>query len=371
MTMPQGRYLVMLNSAGRGGMRSVVDAYERDGVFQRWNVRVIYSHVEGGLLRRLAAAALALMKFAGLLLRNQVGLLHSHVAMGGSFWRKAVFSEVARLFGVPVILHLHGSDLEIFHDAQGALGKRQIRRQLERADRIVVLSESWREFVRRVAPRAKTEVVLNYVKLPSPSVCGKPHEGVRVLFLGILGRRKGIYDLLPAFKRSLLKTPDMRLLVGGNGEVPETMEAIQAQNLSAAVDMLGWVAGDAKERLLSMADIFVLPSYNEGLPISLLEAMAYGVPVISTRVGGIPELVRDEIDGFLIEAGDQRALEDCLDRLATNGELRRRMGEAARERVAARFSDAAVLPVLEAIYADICHMSHEPIRSDTREGEQA
>lgn len=361
--MVDDKFLVMMATSFRGGITAVMDAYEHDGVFLRWNVRVVHSNLEGSMVQRLVAAASALLQLILLLLRGRVRLLHSHVSMGGSFWRKAVFSELARLFGVPVVLHLHGSGMEVFYNAQGGWGRKQIRRQLEKADRIVVLSESWRDFVCRVAPGAKIEVVVNYVRLPPASACCKPHDGLRILFLGLLGHRKGIYDLLPAFKRALVNVPGMRLLVGGNGEVAETLEAIREHGLADAVEMLGWVAGEAKEQQLSTADVFVLPSYNEGLPISLLEAMSYGVPVISTRVGGIPELVRDGIDGYLIEAGDQAALEDRLGRLASDAALRSRMGEAARHRVATVFSDAVVLPVLEAIFADICGVRPQPLET--------
>jgi glycosyltransferase involved in cell wall biosynthesis len=353
MTARPGTNLVMLSTAGRGGMRSVVDAYARDGLFTRWNVHVLYPHVEGHLLRRIWAAALALAPFTVMLFRGQVGLLHSHVATKGSFWRKAAFAELARWFRVPVVLHLHGGEMEVFYDAQPSLGKRQVRRQLEKANRVIVLSPYWRDFVATVAPGAKIETVVNYVRLPSHSECVMPHRGLRVVFLGVICDRKGIYDLLSAFKLGHETIPEMQLLMGGHGEVDEATAAVQALKLTESVVILGWVAGVAKDALLSTADIFVLPSYYEAMPISLLEAMSFGVPVISTRVGGIPELVRDEVDGFLVEAGDVSALGERLNRLAADPELRRRMGDAGRQRVATEFSDVAVLPRLESIYTEL------------------
>jgi len=123
--------------------------------------------------------------------------------------------------------------------------------------------------------------------------------------------------------------------------------------LGDAVEILGWVGGYRKNELLAAADIFVLPSYNESLPISLLEAMSWGVPVISTTVGGIPELIRDGTDGFLIEAADVPALTRALAELADDADLRERMGSAGRSQVAESFSREAVLPRLEQLYADI------------------
>ena len=188
--------------------------------------------------------------------------------------------------------------------------------------------------------------------MPASGECRQPHQGINVLFLGILGPRKGVFDLLPAFKGLVDgHAGDVRLRIGGNGEVERAARTVRALGLAAQVELLGWVAGEAKQAQLAQADVFVLPSYNEGLPVSLLEAMAYGVPVISTRVGGIPELVRDGIDGFLIEPGDRAALEDRLRRLAEDARLRRTMGDAARARILAEFSEAAVLPALESMYA--------------------
>lgn len=347
------RGVVMLCTGARGGMRSVIESYANAGLFTRWRVRLLYSHVDGGAARRAGAGVLALLRFMVLLARGRVGLLHAHAATGLSFWRKAVFAALARAAGAPVVWHVHGAEMRRFYAERGARGRARIRHQLEAAARVVVLSRSWRDFVLDIAPRAQVEIIVNHVQLPLVQDCRHPHGGLTVLFLGMLGQRKGIYDLLPAFKRVAQRIDGVRLLVGGNGEVEQTAQAVHALGLGDTVEVLGWVAGEAKQALLAQADVFVLPSYNEGLPVSVLEAMSYGVPVISTRVGGIPELVRDGVDGFLIDAGDRAALEDRLLRLAGDAALRRALGDAARARIEAEYSEAAVLPVLEAMYAQV------------------
>lgn len=343
----------MLCTGARGGMRSVIESYANAGLFARWNVRLLYSHVDGGAARRAGAGVVALLRFAALLARGRVGLLHAHAATGVSFWRKAMFASLARAAGVPVVWHVHGAEMRSFYAAHGASGRARIRHQLEAAARVVVLSRSWRDFVLDIAPRAQVEIIVNHVQVPRAQDCRHPHAGLTVLFLGMLGQRKGIYDLLPAFKGVAQRVGGMRLLVGGNGEVEQTAQAVRDLGLADTVEVLGWVAGAAKQALLAQADVFVLPSYNEGLPVSVLEAMSYGVPVISTRVGGIPELVREGVDGYLIDAGDRSALEDRLWRLAADAALRRAMGDAARARIEAEYSEAAVLPVLEAMYAQL------------------
>lgn len=347
------RRVLMVCTAGRGGMLSVIEAYEADGLFERWGVRLFSPHDEGSLARRLWLAAAEILRFVVEICTHRVTLVHCHAAELGSFWRKSIFGLLARLRGIPVLFHLHGAEMKVFYDGQAAPVRALITWILERYTRVVVLSPSWADWVREVAPKARVFVLHNYVRLPEPARSRDGNGPVRILFLGIIGHRKGVYDLLPAFSRALAAQPGMKLLIGGNGEVDEARARATELGLGDAVEFLGWVGGERKDELLAEADIFVLPSYNEGLPISLLEAMSWGIPVVSTTVGGIPELIRDGTDGVLIEAGDVPALTDALTRLAGNPALRARMGRAGRAQVADAFSREAVLPRLEALYAEV------------------
>lgn len=344
--------VVMICTAARGGMRSVVEGYVADGLFSRWNVVLLSSHVEGGLALRLATATKAFLRLIGLLIRRRVSLVHCHAAMKGSFWRKSLLALVSRLAGVPVVFHLHGSEMKSFVDKQPAILQRLVGWILEKQSVVVVLSESWLFYVKSIAPRANVEVLANYVDLPV--LASKTTDGnetdVEVLFLGLVGTRKGVYDLLPAFKEAVAQVPSMRLIIGGNGEVDRAQALAVELKIEDHVVFAGWVSGEEKVRLLQQAQIYVLPSYNEGLPVSLLEAMSWQVPVISTHVGGIPELVRDGVDGLLIDAGDQTALSSAIIKLAQNANLRLKMGAAARDQVERNFSKQVVLPKLEELY---------------------
>ena len=347
------RRVLMVCTAGRGGMLSVIESYRVDGLFDRWGVRLFSPHDEGSLARRLWLAAVEILRFIVEILTHRVTLVHCHAAELGSFWRKSIFGLLARARRIPVLFHLHGAEMKDFYDAQPAPIRRLISWILERYSAVVVLSPSWADWVRSVAPKASVFVLHNYVRMPAAQGRRAGEGPVKVLFLGIIGHRKGVYDLLPAFAEALQARPGMKLLVGGNGEVEQARMRAAELGLGDSVEFLGWVGGDRKNELLAAADIFVLPSYNEGLPISLLEAMSWGVPVVSTTVGGIPELIRDGTDGYLIEAGDVPALARRLAELAGDPDLRRRMGRAGREQVAESFSREAVLPRLEQLYADI------------------
>ena len=115
----------------------------------------------------------------------------------------------------------------------------------------------------------------------------------------------------------------------------------------------GWVGPSGKRALLEHAAVYALPSYDEGLPLSLLEAMSAGVPVVASPVGGIPEVLADGASGFLVAPGDKGALERALRRLLTERALAARMGAAARETARARYAPERALPVLENLYASL------------------
>jgi glycosyltransferase involved in cell wall biosynthesis len=336
-------------------MRSVVEGYLADGLFSRWNVVLLNSHVEGGLALRLVTATKEFFRLIGLLLRRRVSLVHCHAAMKGSFWRKSLFALISRVAGVPVVFHLHGGVMKTFVAKQPVLLQRLIGWILEKQSVVVVLSESWLLYVKSIAPRANIEILPNYVVLPE--ALSKTADGndadVEVLFLGVVGAAKGVYDLLPAFKVAIAQVPALRLVIGGNGEVDRARALAVELKIEDRVLFAGWVSGEEKVRLLRRAQIYVLPSYYEGLPVSLLEAMSWQVPVISTRVGGIPELVREGVDGLLIDAGDRDALSSAIIKLAQNANLRLQMGMAAREQVERNFSKQVVLPKIEELYLSL------------------
>jgi glycosyltransferase involved in cell wall biosynthesis len=342
--------VVMICTVARGGMRSVVEGYAADGLFSRWNVLLLNSHVEGGLTLRLVTATKAFLQLTGLLVRRKVSLVHCHAAMKGSFWRKSLFALAARMAGVPVLFHLHGSEMKTFVDKQPALLQRLIAWILEKQSIVIVLSESWLLYVKSIAPQATVIILPNYVNLPNLSGKVTDSNDIGVLFLGLVGTRKGVYDLLPAFKQALTQAPELRLVIGGNGEVEKARTLAAELNIEDRVVFAGWVSGEDKVSYLQHAQIYVLPSYNEGLPVSLLEAMSWQIPVISTRVGGIPEQVRDGVDGILINAGDQGSLAAAIVKLAKNTNMRLEMGIAARDQVARVFSKDVVLPELENLY---------------------
>jgi|GEM_PF-217082 len=350
--------VVMVCTEARGGIRSVVEQYRADGLFSRWHVLLLNSHKEGPFILRLGAGIKAVLHLFVLFVRRRALLVHCHAAMRNSFWRKSIIALLANFAGLPVVFHLHGSEMKKFVDEQPRWLQAVIGRILARQSVVVVLSESWARYIQSVAPRAHVEILPNYVDMPvleSDGNAGRSAETVHVLFLGVVGARKGVYDLLPAFKNALEQNRSLRLIIGGNGEIDQAKALAVELKVADYVTFSGWVSGAAKVDLLRRASIFVLPSHNENFPVSLLEAMSWQVPVISSRAGGITDMVRDGVDGILVDAGDRAALTSAMVCLSEDAGLRKRMGMSARERVEQNFSRAVVLPKLEGIYDVLCN----------------
>ena len=337
-----------------GGVSAVVRAYREGGLFRRWPVIYVATHCDGRVFRKFLFALRAYIRFSTLLFRGRVGLVHVHSASNASFWRKSTFVALALAMHRPVILHVHGGGFVHFYERCGALRKRIVRFLLEHVARVVIVADYWRAELRLIAPRATLLRIYNPLSAAELLVeSSRAHECQRILFLGRLSRQKGVDDLLQAFAAVHGEHPSSRLDLCGDGDAEQVTCRARALGVADAVRLHGWVTGDRKRELLREAGLYVLPSYIEGMPMSVLEAMAAGLPVVATPVGGVPELVRSGLDGYIVPAGDTASLAGALARLLGDGEQRRRMGERGCQRVAAHFTPAKILLQVEALYRDL------------------
>jgi len=168
--------------------------------------------------------------------------------------------------------------------------------------------------------------------------------------MGRIERKKGIHDLIEAGKL-LADKFRFKIILCGEGNISLWQEECSNKGLIDVIQFRGWVSGEEKELLLRETDIYVLPSYSEGLPMSILEAMSYGIPVISTPVGGVPEVVIDGINGFLVDPGDVHGLADKLEQLISDYRLRMKMGITGRQFAQEKFDISNNIKQLMNIYA--------------------
>jgi glycosyltransferase involved in cell wall biosynthesis len=171
-----------------------------------------------------------------------------------------------------------------------------------------------------------------------------------ILFLGRLEAAKGIFDLLEAMAALRAALPDVRLVCAGDGQRIAVARYAERLGIADAVKFTGWVGPSGKRALLETAAAFALPSYDEAMPNGLCEAMAAGVPVVVSPVGGVPELVSDGVSGVLVAPGDKVTLERQLRRVLTDRALGARLGAAARETARVRFAPERTIGRLEEIY---------------------
>src|SRR4051812_34416010 len=342
----------MLATAARGGILSVIEAWRSLGLFERWPIECVPTHCEGGRLRKALVALQALGRVLRAIARGPV-VLHVHSACDTSFWRKAIFMAVGFAAGSPVIFPPHRGRLVAFYEKEcGPLGRRAIRYFLRRATCIVVLSEGWAQWVRSVSGNA------DIVCVPNPVLGRVPRaapERDTILFMGLLCEAKGLYELIEAFaslRRRLAETrPNLRLVCAGQGDSAPFEAHARRLGVADAVVFPGWVEGSAKHAWMARAAVSALPSYAEGMPMSLLEAMAAGIPSVTTAVGSVPEVVEDGANGLLVEPRDVPALERALARVLEDPAFAARIADAARETVRRRFAGGAVLAELERVYA--------------------
>jgi glycosyltransferase involved in cell wall biosynthesis len=340
----------MISSVSLGGMRSVVEGYMRDGFMSRHDVKFIASYRNGNFTYRQLIFLNALSIYVWTIITRRVDLVHCHAAMRGSFWRKLIFAELARACGIPVLMQLHGSEMDLFFARQSRFVQRLIVHGLNQATRVLVLSDSWRSFVRSIAPNAKVIVIPNYVKCPPVTRAFANRTQIEVLFLGLIGQRKGVFDLLKAFQAARSREPRLHLTLAGNGQIEDARRATEDLQIADAVTIAGWADPSAKAHLLANSDVFVLPSYHEGLPVSILEALASRLAVISTDVGGIPEVITDGEHGRIVKPGAHAALAQAIIDLAGDPQLRQQLADAGFRRIRERYSDATVLPLLSDVY---------------------
>ncbi len=331
-----------------GGISAVVQVYQDQGLFQRELVRYIATHRDGSRLTKLLWMIKAWLNLTWSLCLRRVSLVHLHVGSGPSFWRKSSFILLSMLFRVPYLFHLHGSGFVQFYERAKPWQQRWMRYVLRSAGQVILLSNSWKAWAHGVCPEAKVSTLYNPIMLPPQP---EPRSaGATLLFLGRLGVRKGVPDLISAVARLVPQFPQLRLILAGDGEVEAARLQAQQLGIAAQVELPGWIDGQAKQQYLKRANVYVLPSYAEGLPMSVLEAMAHGLPIVSTRVGGIPEAVSEGVEGFLIDAGDVAALANSLKTLLEQPALMEQMGKMARQRAVNCFASTVLLPQLEQIY---------------------
>lgn len=286
--------------------------------------------------------------------RHRLRILHLQVSERSSFIRKGLLLELGRRLGYRTVLHHHGAELIPFYRRARRPMRGWVRRCVARADVNIVLGDGWKEFVvdelgaapARVRVLANASGDLGFVTRP---VTGQP---THFLLMANLSARKGVGDFLLALQSLARSGRPVRATLAGGGEVEQFRAQAAEMGLGEIVTFTGWVNRAEAAQLLLAADVLVLPSYNEGLPMVILEALSAGLPVIATPVGSIPEVLTDRRDCLLVTPGDTDGLAAGMRWLVDSPELRRSLALRGRELFEHRFTIGDYMASLLAIYAE-------------------
>jgi len=302
------------------------------------NVKIqhITTREDGSAIYKLSVFAKGLFALLLRLLTKKTDVVHIHMADWGSVFRKAVITIISLVFRKPVLIHAHGPEFHLTFNSLPKWVQKFLSLIFSRCQGFIVLSNSWKDFY---VPNLDLEtervfVLPNPVSMPDKIPDRLDTSKVRLVFSGRIGQRKGAFDLIKAFANLPAELKERaELIFAGDGEIEQGLDLVKNLNLAGHVTFVGWLSSDKRDELLANSHIFLLPSYNEALPMALLEAMAWGLPVITSPVGGIPEIVTSHQNGLLVTPGDIQQLTEAIKSLIENHNLRKTLGNNARSSI--------------------------------------
>lgn len=336
----------------KGGMVSVIKNYLNYKNWDEFNITFIPTHIEKGSVYKMIYFIKSLIQIIFIIATKKIDVVHMHVAERGSFYRKSIIVLVCKIFKVSTILHHHGAEFDLFYNQATKNKQKYISYILENVDINVVLSGKLTQMITSKAPKAKVDFLYNGVNIGKNNLYNK--DAKNILFLGRLGTRKGTYDLLSAIKKIDNDIDsDIKVYLCGDGEIEEVKKVVTNLEIQHRVAHVGWIDKKEKEEFFENASINILPSYNEGLPMTILETMAYGIPNISTNIASIPEVIENGVNGYLITPGDKDNLAKKIIELIDNAELRSSLSISSYNTISSKFSLESNIKKLKRIYSSL------------------
>lgn len=346
--------MVGVDESTKGGMWTVVENYLNSEKFVKENDLVyIPTSITGcNPIKKVLFTLKAFRRIKKAYKRNKFHILHAHMSERSSITRKRWVMKYAKRQGSKTVLHMHGAEFEVLYNEMTEKQKKKVRETLELADKILILGEYWSEFVGGlVKDSSKVQVLYNAVDVPDEYMYSKDSNSI--LFLGAVSKRKGIDELLQALCETS-KQLKGRYVVNIYGPDVEgnISEKIAEHGLTEWVRYCGWLNKENKADVLMNTSINVLPSYNEGLPMTILEAMSYGIPSITTTVAAIPEAVNLN-NGILISPGNVKELGAALLKMALDDEYRFKLSRNSYEDAKKKFSIQTHILQVQKIYKEL------------------
>lgn len=338
----------------KGGITSVItQLLSHDWDQNDIQMDFIPTYVETGAVKKIVFFANAYLKIRKYIITDHPDVVHIHMSYKGSFVRANLLFKLCRRYSIPVIVHLHGSEFSKWYNSSNKRQKEKVRLFLRQVSVLIVLGNKWNAEIEKIEPQTKTVVVSNSVDIPKASVHWNDKK-IQFLFLGVLIPRKGVFDLLnAAAKVKRISNKPIKYVIAGTGVEEEKLKTqTDALGLDDTVKFAGWTTGKKKRKLIQESQVMVLPSYNEGLPISILEGISYGMPVIATNVGDINAAVHDGDNGFLVRCGDIDQLAEKIIEVADK-DIFSKMSIESKFLAKEKFSEKHYFESIKEIYEEV------------------
>ncbi len=321
-----------------GGMWTVAQNYLNNKKFCRMTgLKYIPTSITGSIPARLSFTFRAYVRILAHLMTGKYTIVHIHMSEKGSVFRKSIVAAMARFFRCRVILHMHGAEFQQWYGRSPAGVQAYVRGVLRKADRIIILGEYWKQFISSLTD-GRTEIDVVYNAVPVPKTLHYNPDANILLFLGAAIERKGINDLLKAIEKIDGKmAPEICLWICGPDPNGDIREKIRTLKLEKRVQYKGYLTDEKKPEVFAKTMVNILPSKNEGLPMTILETMAEGIPSITTNIAAIPEAVSSG-SGELLTPGDIDELAAAILKITQDRELRIQKSQMAYKIVKEKFS---------------------------------
>lgn len=312
---------------------------------------------QGGIVRMFSGILVTLyhiLSFPFVLRKVRPNIVQIHTSDYFVFWENSIYILISRLFRKKILVRM-GGVFDKFYQNSNPFARFLVRCILKVPDILIVQSEYWKSFIGSLADPAKIRVVNNFLDVRAfPELSPRPEaESKRILFIcGTEAMRKGLDVVLESVRylsHDGIGTSRF-VFVASNDQIQQRVKDLQVQPY---IEFRGLLSKEEMLEEYRKADLFLLPSFGEGFPNSLLEAMASGLPIIATRVGAVPEVIEDRVNGLLIDAGDPGALTRAIKQVLHDPELRQRLGERGKEKVTTHYNVEKGVAQLDAIYAEL------------------
>lgn len=334
-----------------GGMWTVSENYVKSAEFcKETNLIYIATSTNGGKIKRSICMLRGFIQIWRAFKKHNIDIVHVHMAEKGSVYRKGIVLYIAKKRKCKTIIHMHAGPFVEWYKEQSSNSRRLIEKIMLLADKILVLGEYWKKQMEELIPTERLEVLYNGVSIPPKNSYNE--KAKNILFMGRMNYKKGIFDLLKAIKIIDSQIPkDYKFQLCGEDEVGSVLEKVQEYGIADRVQYLGWVSGKQKDDIYRNTVLNVLPTYVEGLSMTVLEAMTWGIPTITTNITTMPEMLGDKLE--LFAPGNTEILAGQIIELLNSEVKRVELSDYYYCRVSKLFSIESNINKLLNIYRDL------------------